>query len=70
MIERLKADDWNQYEIRCEGTRIQLFVNGVRTLDYTETDPTIPLFGIIAVQIHSGPPSEAWYRNIAIAELP
>ena len=70
MIERLKADDWNQYEIRCEGPRIQLFVNGVRTLDYTETDPTIPLFGIIAVQIHSGPPSEAWYRNIAIAELP
>jgi len=70
MIERLRADDWNQYEIRCEGTRIQLFVNGVRTLDYTETDPAIPLFGIIAVQIHSGPPSEAWYRNISIAELP
>lgn len=70
MIERLKADDWNQYEIRCEGTRIQLFVNNVRTLDYTETDPAIPLFGIIAVQIHSGPPSEAWYRNISIAELP
>lgn len=70
MIERLKAEDWNQYEIRCEGPRIQLFVNGVRTLDYTETDPTIPLFGIIAVQIHAGPPSEAWYRNISIAELP
>ena len=70
MIERLKADDWNQYEIRCEGPRIQLFVNGIRTLDYTETDPAIPLFGIIAVQIHAGPPSEAWYRNISIAELP
>ena len=70
MIERLKADDWNQYEIRCEGPRIQLFVNGVRTLDYTETDAAIPQFGIIAVQIHSGPPSEAWYLNISIAELP
>lgn len=70
MLERLKADDWNQYEIRCEGPRIQLFVNGIRTLDYTETDPTIPLFGIIAVQIHAGPPSEAWYRNLSIAELP
>ncbi|MEI6646918.1 MAG: family 16 glycoside hydrolase [bacterium] len=70
MIERLKADDWNQYEIRCEGPRIQLFVNGVRTLDYTETDSAIPQFGIIAVQIHAGLPSEAWYRNISIAELP
>jgi HEAT repeat protein len=70
MIERLKADDWNQYEICCEGPRIQLFLNGVRTLDYTETDSAIPQFGIIAVQIHAGQPSEAWYRNISIAELP
>jgi hypothetical protein len=70
MLERLKADDWNQYEIRCEGPRIQLFLNGMRTLDYTEIDPAIPLFGIIAVQIHAGPPSEAWYRTISIAELP
>ncbi|MEI7901403.1 MAG: DUF1080 domain-containing protein [bacterium] len=70
MMERLKADDWNQYEVRCAGPRIQLFLNGVRTLDYTETDPEIPQFGIIAVQIHAGPPSEAWYRNLFIAELP
>ncbi len=70
MIKKLKADDWNQYEIRCEGKRIQLLVNGVKTLDYTEADNSIPQFGIIAVQIHSGPPSQAWYRNIQIAELP
>ena len=25
--------------------------------------------GVIAVQIHSGPPSEAWYRDITIEEL-
>lgn len=70
MLEGLKAGDWNQYEIRCEGRRIQLLVNGVRTLDYTETDTSIPQFGIIALQIHGGPPSEAWYRNLRIAELP
>ena len=70
MVKKLKAEDWNQYEIRCEGKRIQLFVNGVKTLDYTEADNSIPQFGIIAVQIHSGPASEAWYRNIQILELP
>jgi len=70
MIRKLKADDWNQYEIRCEGKRIQLFVNGVKTLDYIETNNSIPQFGIIAVQIHGGRPSQAWYRNIQIAELP
>ena len=66
----LKRDDWNQYVIRCEGRRIQLFLNDLKTVDYTEADDTIPLSGVIAVQIHGGPPSEAWYRNITIEELP
>lgn len=66
----LKREDWNQYEIRCEGKRIQITLNGLKTVDYTEPDAAIPVTGIIAVQIHGGPPSEAWYRNITIEELP
>lgn len=66
----LKRGDWNEYIIRCEGPRTRLFINGVQTVDYTETDPTIPNHGRIAVQIHSGPPSEAWYKDITIQELP
>lgn len=66
----LKRNDWNDYRIRCEGPRIQLWINGMQTVDYTEADPEIPLSGKIAVQIHGGPPGEAWYRNIRIKELP
>jgi len=66
----LKPNEWNQYEIRCEGKRIRLFINGTQTVDYTEPDPKIPLEGVIALQIHGGPPSEAWYRRIVIKELP
>lgn len=66
----LKRGDWNDYTIRCEGKRIQLFINGLKTVDYTEDDATIPNYGIIAVQIHGGPPSEAWYKDITIQELP
>ncbi len=65
----LKKDDWNDYRIRCEGPRIQLWINELQTVDYTETDPDIPLSGKIAVQIHGGPPGEAWYRNIRIKTL-
>lgn len=25
--------------------------------------------GVIAVQIHSGPPSQAWYKDIMLVEL-
>lgn len=65
----VKADDWNDYVIRCEGPRIQLWLNGSQTVDYKEADTTIPQRGIIAVQIHGGPPTEAWYKDISIREL-
>jgi hypothetical protein len=65
----LKPDQWNQYVIRCQGDRLQLWINGHKTADYTEKDPAIPRRGIIGLQIHGGPPSEAWYRHIMIREL-
>ncbi len=66
----LKRNDWNEYEIRCEGRRIRLKINGLETVDYTETDPSVEDYGVIAVQIHSGPPSEAHYKDITLQELP
>ncbi len=64
-----KINDWNTYKIVCEGKRIRLFLNGVLTVDYTESDDSIPLRGIIGLQIHAGPPSEAAYRNIFLERL-
>jgi hypothetical protein len=66
----LKRGDWNEYVIRCDGPKIQLWINGVQTVDYTETDPGIERAGIIGVQIHGGPASEAWYKDIRLEELP
>lgn len=65
----LKRDDWNDYLIRCQGKRIQLWINGLQTVDYTEPDDSIEQRGLIAVQIHGGPPSEAWYKDIQLREL-
>lgn len=67
--EVLKRDTWNDYRIVCRGPRIQLFINGMKTVDFTEADSEIPLKGRIAVQIHGGPAGEAWYRNIRIREF-
>ncbi len=68
--KNVRANEWNDYRIRCEGARIQLWINEVPTVDYTETEPEIPRSGIIALQIHSGPPAVASYRNIRIRQLP
>lgn len=62
----VKVDDWNDYVIRAEGKQVQLSLNGVQTVDYTEADPSIATSGVICVQIHSGPPSEAWYKDITL----
>ena len=68
--ERLvKTGKWNAMRVVCKGPRIQIFVNGERTVDYTETDENIPGYGKIGLQIHSGKPTEAWYRNIRVRQL-
>jgi hypothetical protein len=66
---KVNAGDWNDYVIRCEGPHIQLWFNGVKTVDYTEKDEKADRTGIIGVQIHGGGPSEAWYKDITIVEL-
>jgi hypothetical protein len=68
--KNVKREDWNEYRIRCQGRRIQLWINGQQTVDYTEADEAIPQTGIIGLQIHGGGPTEAWYKDIVIRELP
>ncbi len=65
-----KPGDWNVYEIRCEGPRIRLSLNGAQTVDYTEAEAGIAMDGLIALQIHGGAKAEIAYRAITIEELP
>jgi hypothetical protein len=62
--------DWNDYVIRAEGRHVQLWLNGHKTVDYTEPDAKIPQEGVFGLQIHKGPASEAWYKNLQIRILP
>jgi HEAT repeat protein len=69
-IKRLeKPGDWNCYEVRCDGPRIQIVLNGERTVDYTESNAAIPLDGLIGLQIHGGCKAEISFRNLAIEEV-
>jgi len=65
----LKANDWNDLAIRCEGSRIQIWVNSLQTVDYRESDPDVPRRGRFGLQIHGGEPAEAAYRDIRIKKL-
>jgi hypothetical protein len=65
----LRRNDWNDYEIRCEGRRIRLLLNGELTVDYTEEDLSIPQSGLIALQIHGGGKAEVHFKEITLKEL-
>lgn len=65
----LHVGDWNDFTIRGQGNRISIWLNGYQTVDYVELDSTVSMKGVICLQIHSGPPAEAWYKDIEIREL-
>ena len=65
----LNENDWNDLVIHCQGNRIQIWLNGYRTVDYREKEAKIATKGIIGLQIHGGKPSVASYRNIRIKPL-
>ena len=70
IAKALKLNEWNDYRIRCEGKRIQIWLNGVQTVDYTEEEKDIAEEGLIAVQIHGGAKAVVFFKDIAIEELP
>jgi len=57
---------WNTYEIRCQGDHITVKLNGKTTADIHDS---AKLKGIIALQLHMGPPMEVYFRNITIQEI-
>ena len=65
----LKEDGWNSYTIRCTGDRHELYINGVKTCDWTETDKKFTTPGVIALQLHSGGIAKMEYKDIVIEEL-
>lgn len=70
VLQWIKRNDWNEYEIRTENGRIRLTVNGHETVDYTEEDATIPQSGLIGFQIHGGGKAQVAFKDIFIEELP
>jgi hypothetical protein len=66
----IKNGEWNDYVVIAKGNRLQHFVNGLQTVDVTD-DQTAKAAkaGILALQIHAGPPMKIQFRNLRIKPL-
>lgn len=60
---------WNHLRVLASDQKISIWLNDNRTITYREKDPDIPTSGKFGLQVHGGPPLEAWYKNIAVKEL-
>lgn len=67
--EAIHPGDWNHYEIRAQGGRIRLTLNGVTSVDYREEEAGIADNGKIAVQIHAGGPMKIEFKDLYIQPL-
>ena len=69
MAKHVKKGDWNEYRIVCQGKRLQFWINGQPTIDYTDKRPIAAAKGVIAFQLHGGPPMKVYFKDIVIKEL-
>ena len=72
--EQLKAvfkpGEWNHYRIVCLGPDITLYVNDVLMCEFSDHDPKQARSdGIIALQMHPGPPMKVQFKNIVLKPL-
>ncbi len=68
--ELFRWDDWNTIVIRCEGRRIQTWLNGVSRADFEDTDKKhFRAEGFIALQVHGGKSGHVRWRRLFLKEL-
>jgi hypothetical protein len=64
-----KKGQWNDYIIIAKGNHLQHFINGVQTIDVIDNDEKHRASaGIMALQIHAGPPMTVEFKDIRIKE--
>ena len=70
LIKEVRKQDWNEYEIECKGDHIVLRINGVTMCEVDDYEPKYSLdSGVIALQIHTGPPMKVQFKDLRIKIL-
>lgn len=70
LLAKFKKGEWNTYRIVCNGPEITLYVNGALMCQFTDNDAKQSAGGgVIALQMHPGPPMKVQFRNIVLKEI-
>jgi hypothetical protein len=71
IVESIKKDGgWNDYVVICKGNQITFKVNGLTTVELTDNQASnAAASGILALQLHAGPPMVVQFKDIMLKEL-
>jgi hypothetical protein len=70
MLASIKKGDWNEYSIMAKGNHLVQKINGFTTIDVTDNQSTkARKKGILALQLHQGPPMLVQFKDIKLKEL-
>ncbi len=70
LFASIKKGDWNDYHIIAQGNHIVLKVNGQITAEIFDDDQqNRDLSGVLALQLHSGPPMTVQFKDIQFKRL-
>ena len=61
------GSDWNEYVVRCEGTSIKTWLNGVPMTNIVDDEDSEGFFGL---QIHADRQGQVRWRNIRVKVIP
>jgi len=71
LLKVFKREDWNRYTIIAQGPHIVLKINDVVMCEATDHQTGLAAReGIVALQMHPGPPMKIQFRNLRIKSLP
>jgi len=61
---------WNEYAIIAQGNHLQQFINGKEMIDVVDEQKSkAATAGVIALQLHAGPPMTVEFKDLRIKEL-
>ena len=67
LLKKIKKEDWNEYHIIAQGNKATLKINGLIMAQVVDNDENkVKQGGMIAFQMHPGPPMVVQFRNIRI----
>ena len=66
----IKQGEWNEYVIIARGSQMIQKINGVTTIELTdEREKLRSLSGVLALQLHAGPPMKVQFKDIYLKDL-